>query len=55
MSEDAKKSLEQVMEKLNGLPVNVAKAAQDQFAARMEGYAEGFEAGKGYAAENRPK
>lgn len=53
MGENAKKNLEQISEKLNELPKDVANAALDQYAARMEGFAEGFAAGKAHA-ENRP-
>lgn len=53
MSENAKKNLEQISEKLNELPQDVANAALDQYAARMEGFAEGFAAGKAHA-ENQP-
>lgn len=53
MSENAKKNLEQMSEKLNNLPEEVAEAAINQYAARMEGFAEGFAAGKAHA-ENRP-
>lgn len=53
MSENAKKNLEQISEKLNELPQDVVNAALDQYAARMEGFAEGFAAGKAHA-ENRP-
>jgi predicted transcriptional regulator len=49
MSEEAKKNLEAIGEKLNNLPEEVASAALDQFAARMEGFADGFIAGKAHA------
>lgn len=54
MSEEAKKNLEAISEKLRGIPQNVAAAAIDQYAARMEGFAEGFAAGKAHA-ENTPQ
>lgn len=54
MSEEAKKNLETITQKLNDLPKDVAKAALDQYAARMEGFAEGFAAGKAYD-ENEEK
>jgi predicted transcriptional regulator len=53
MSEEAKKNLEAISEKLKDIPKEVAEAAIDQYAARMEGFAEGFAAGKAHA-ENRP-
>jgi predicted transcriptional regulator len=49
MSEEAKKNLEQIGNKLKDLPKEVASAAIEQYAARMEGYADGFAAGKAYA------
>lgn len=49
MSEEAKKNLETISEKLNELPKEVASAALEQYAARMEGFAEGFIAGKAHA------
>lgn len=49
MSEEAKKNLEQISDKLKDLPQDVATAALDQYAARMEGFAEGFAAGKAHA------
>lgn len=49
MSDNAKKNLEAIGDKLNELPQDVAKAALDQYAARMEGFAEGFAAGKAHA------
>lgn len=54
MGENAKKNLEQISEKLNDLPKDVADAAIEQYAARMEGFAEGFAAGKAHkeAEEN---
>lgn len=54
MSENAKKNLAQISEKLNDLPKDVADAAIEQYAARMEGFAEGFAAGKAHkeAEEN---
>lgn len=51
MSENAKKNLEQMSEKLNNLPEDVAEAAINQYAARMEGFAEGFAAGKAHAEQ----
>jgi predicted transcriptional regulator len=54
MSEEAKKNLETISEKLKDIPKEVAAAAIDQYAARMEGFAEGFAAGKAHA-ENRPE
>lgn len=53
MSENAKKNLEAIGEKLDKLPTNVSAAALERLADRMEGFAEGFEAGKAHA-ENRP-
>ncbi len=49
MSEEAKKNLEAISEKLKDIPKAVAAAAIDQYAARMEGFAEGFAAGKAHA------
>ena len=49
MSENAKKNLETISDKLNELPKDVANAALEQYAARMEGFAEGFAAGKAHA------
>lgn len=49
MSEEAKKNLEAISEKLKDIPKEVAAAAIDQYAARMEGFAEGFAAGKAHA------
>ena len=49
MSETAKKNLEVIGKKLSDLPEGVAEAALDQFANRMEGFAEGFAAGKAHA------
>lgn len=54
MSEEAKKNLETISEKLKDIPKEVAEAAIDQYAARMEGFAEGFAAGKAHA-ENKPQ
>jgi predicted transcriptional regulator len=54
MSENAKKNLEAISEKLDKLPADVANAALERYADRMEGFAEGFEAGKAHA-ENRPE
>lgn len=51
MSEEAKKNLESISEKLKDIPQDVAEAAVDQFAARMEGFAEGFAAGKAFAGK----
>lgn len=52
MSENAKKNLEAIGEKLKGIPKEVADAAIDQYAARMEGFAEGFAAGKAHAEKS---
>lgn len=49
MSENAKKNLEAIGCKLNGLPEDVAAATLEQYATRMEGFAEGFAAGKAHA------
>lgn len=49
MSEEAKKNLDNISEKLKEIPQEVANAALEQYAARMEGFAEGFAAGKAYA------
>ena len=42
--------LEEIAGKLHELPTDIANAAIDQYAARMEGFAEGFAAGKAHAA-----
>lgn len=51
MSEEAKKSLDQIGDKLASLPEEVAADALAQFTARMEGFAEGFQAGKAHATQ----
>lgn len=51
MSENAKKNLEQISELMKDLPESVANATIDQYAARIEGFAEGFAAGKAHAAQ----
>ena len=51
MSENAKKNLEAISEKLKDIPQDVAAAAIDQYAARMEGFVEGFAAGKAHAGK----
>ena len=43
MSEEAKKNLETISDKLKDIPQDVASAALEQYAARMEGFADGFE------------
>lgn len=48
MSEEAKKNLETISDKLKDIPQDVASAALEQYANRMEGFAEGFAAGKAY-------
>ena len=55
MSENAKKNLEAISDKLNDLPEDVAAAALDQYASRMEGFAEGFAAGKAHAIHSAEK
>lgn len=45
---DNTKKVEQICNQLKELPSEVASAALDQYAARMEGYAEGFAAGRAY-------
>ena len=49
MSEKAEKKLDHVTSLLKDLPQDVANATLDQYAARMEGFAEGFAAGKAHA------
>lgn len=49
MSEEAKKNLEAIGEKLRELPPDAAAAVTEQFAAYMEGFAAGFAAGKAHA------
>lgn len=53
MSENAKKNLEAISDKLNDLPEDVAAAALDQYASRMEGFAEGFAAGKAHEQKKK--
>lgn len=48
MSDSAKKKMAEIVSKLNGLPKETADGVMEVFSARMEGYAEGFEAGKAY-------
>lgn len=49
MSESTRQSLEQLGSHLTQLPQEVAEDAMNQFAARMEGFAEGFAAGQAHA------
>ena len=49
MSEEAKKNLEAISEKLRELPPETAAAVAEQYAAHMEGFAAGFAAGKAHA------
>ena len=49
MSEEEKKNLDSISEILKDIPNDVAAAAIVQYAARVEGFAEGFAAGKAYA------
>ena len=49
MSDNAKNSLAQINEKLKQLPESEVAGALSQYAARMEGYADGFVAGAAYA------
>lgn len=49
MSENAKKNLEDIIGKVNALPKDVAAVALEQYAARVEGFTEGFAAGLDYA------
>ena len=44
--------MDKILEGLDCLPPEIAKAAQDQYAARMEGFAEGFEAGKAFRKDD---
>ena len=53
MSENAKDRLERIGAILKELPPEIAKDAQNQYAAHMEGYAEGFAAGKSYTSEKK--
>lgn len=53
MSENAKKNLEAIGDKLNDLPEDVVTATLDQYAARMEGFAEGFAAGKAHERKKK--
>ena len=53
MSEEAKKNLETISDKLKGIPEDVAAVVIDQYAARMEGFTEGFVAGKAYNATGK--
>ena len=49
MSENAREHLEQIGKQISALPHNVADEAVSQFAAKMEGFAEGFAAGQAHA------
>lgn len=51
MSEEAKTALDQIGDKLKGLPKDVANDVLAQYTARMEGFAEGFQAGKTHATQ----
>ena len=53
MSENAQKHLEQIGACLTELPNDVAESTLNQYAARMEGFAEGFAAGTAHA-QKRP-
>ena len=53
MSEGARHSFEQIRSHLTQLPDEVATDALNQFAAWMEGFAEGFAAGQAHA-QKRP-
>ena len=52
MSENAKKNLESIGDMLKDIPEEVAAAAIGQYAARMEGFAEGFAAGKAHQSSS---
>lgn len=52
MSEEAKKQMERIGGMLTELPQDVAADALNQYAARMEGFAEGFAAGKAHAEKS---
>ncbi len=41
--------MKRIEQQLKEIPEEIVKAAQDQYAARMEGFAEGFAAGKAHA------
>ena len=53
MSEKVKSSLARINDKLKQLPTGVAEDALNQYAARMEGYADGFAAGTAYASKKK--
>lgn len=55
MSEEAKKNLETISDKLKEIPEDVANAALEQYAARMEGFADGFAAGKAFKETSEEK
>ena len=51
MSEEAKKNLDWIGDKLSSLPDSVAADALMRYAERMEGFVEGFQAGKASTAQ----
>jgi hypothetical protein len=51
MSENAKKNLDSISDKLKELPEDIL----EQYAARMDGFAEGFAAGKAHAIHSAEK
>ena len=53
MSENAKKNLDRVVEQMGALPQDLANDAINQFAAKMEGFAEGYAAGKAHAEQQK--
>ena len=49
MSENAKEKIGILADKLSDLPKDAADAAMSQYAAHLEGFAEGFAAGQAHA------
>lgn len=49
MSEKAKEKIGLIEDKLSDLPKDAADAAMSQYAAHLEGFAEGFAAGQAHA------
>ena len=53
MSEEAKKNLERIGDKLSSLPESVVNEAMVRYAERMEGFVEGFQAAKASACDSK--
>lgn len=52
MSEESKKKLESISRKLADLPKELADTVIERYADRMEGFAEGYAAGKAHREVN---